>query len=255
MFLFCSQETIMSVAELADFRRVDGRFAKGRSGNPAGRPKGSRNRSTLLADALIEERAEPITAKVIEAAEGGDRQMLRLLFRAIVAPARDAVVELDVAEGKELDFEEALRVTARALFDGEITPDQALRIGRFISLSVRIAELKSRQAYREAKLRLEAQRQAAPPAKRQYFSREKAPQPRKAEAPLPGAARGEGDPVSVQYFSRELPAATTGARLRKDDEAASAPVSDQYFLRPRGSTALAGSMAAPAGLHAEAAMG
>ena len=246
----------MSVAELADFRRADGRFAKGRSGNPAGRPKGSRNRSTLLAEALIEERAEPITAKVIEAAEGGDRQMLRLLFRAIVAPARDAVVELDVAEGKELDFEEAFRVTARALFDGEITPDQALRIGRFISLSVRMAELKSRQAYRKAKLRLEAPRQAAPPAKRQYFSREKAPAPRKAEAaPLPGGGRREGEPVPAQYFSRELPATSTGARLRADNEAASSPVSGKYFSRLRASTALAGSMAASGGLHAEAAMG
>ncbi len=229
----------MSVTELADFRRPDGRFAKGRSGNPGGRPKGSRNRSTLLAEALIEERAEPITAKVIEAAEGGDRQMLRLLFRAIVAPARDAVVELDVAEGKELDFEEAFRVTARALFDGEITPDQALRIGRFISLSVRMAELKSRQAYREAKLRLEAGRKAAP-AKRQYFSREKA-----AAAPAP---RKEG--VAPSPLAPALSALPGGAR-----EEGVSPVSAQYFSRLRGSTALAGSMAAPAGLHAGAAMG
>jgi hypothetical protein len=181
----------MSVAELAEFRRPDGRFASGRSGNPAGRPKGSRNRATQLAEALVEERAEPLLAKMIEVAEAGDAGLLRLFFKAIISPARDACVELDVAPGKELDFEEVFRVTARALFDGEITPDQALRIARFISLSVRMQELKSRESYREAKLRLEAQKQDTPPVKRQYFSREKAPA-------APAAAEGGGGGLSPQ---------------------------------------------------------
>ena len=95
----------MPVAEIAEFRHPDGRFARGRSGNPAGRPKGSRNHATIVAEALVEERAEPLAAKMLELAEGGDAGLLRLFFKAIIPPARDASVELDVAPGKELDFE------------------------------------------------------------------------------------------------------------------------------------------------------
>jgi hypothetical protein len=164
----------MTTAAISEFRRPDGCFAKGVSGNPAGRPKGSRNRATLVAEALVEERAEPLTAKMIELAEAGDAALLRLFFNAIIPPARDAAVELDVPAGKELDFDEVFRVTARALFDGEITPDQALRIGRFHSLALRIKEQQSKQAYREAKLRLETQRREAAPVKHQYFSRRSA---------------------------------------------------------------------------------
>ena len=43
-------------------------FKPGQSGNPAGRPKGSRNRSTLALEAIFEAEAEAITRKAIELA-------------------------------------------------------------------------------------------------------------------------------------------------------------------------------------------
>jgi hypothetical protein len=216
----------MTMAAISEFRRPDGCYAKGVSGNPAGRPKGSRNRATLVAEALVEERAEPLTAKMIELAEAGDAALLRLFFNAIIPPARDAAVELDVPAGKELDFDEVFRRTARALFDGEITPDQALRIGRFLSLALRVKEQKSKEAYREAKLRLEAQKQAAPPAKRQYFSREKASV---APAPRTTARReAEAAPVSGQYFSSRRSVAAPAAPQRP------APDTGLYFSCANG---------------------
>ena len=199
----------MTIASISEFRRADGRFAKGASGNPAGRPKGSRNRATLLAEALVEERAEPLTAKMIELAEAGDAGLLRLFFKAFIPTGRDACVELDVPAGKELDFDEVFRVTARALFDGEITPDQALRIGRFLALALRVGEQKSKEAYREARRQLEARKQAARPAKRQYLSREKAsatPLQRQTEA-APSLEEGEAPPASDPYFSSRRSAA------------------------------------------------
>ena len=48
------------------------RFKPGQSGNPNGRPQGSRNRATLAIDALLEGEAVAITRKAIELALGGD---------------------------------------------------------------------------------------------------------------------------------------------------------------------------------------
>ena len=43
-------------------------FAKGRSGNPAGRAAGSRNRATLIAQAMLDDEAAALTRKAVELA-------------------------------------------------------------------------------------------------------------------------------------------------------------------------------------------
>ena len=48
-------------------------FQKGQSGNPAGRPRGSRNKTTVLMQNLLEGEAEAIARKAIEMAKDGDR--------------------------------------------------------------------------------------------------------------------------------------------------------------------------------------
>ena len=47
-------------------------FQKGQSGNPAGRPKGSRNKSLLVIEALMDGQAEAITQIVTEKALDAD---------------------------------------------------------------------------------------------------------------------------------------------------------------------------------------
>jgi len=53
-------------------------FAKGKSGNPAGKPKGARHRVTLATEALLDGEAEALTRKAVEMALAGDGAALRL---------------------------------------------------------------------------------------------------------------------------------------------------------------------------------
>jgi hypothetical protein len=55
-------------------------FQKGQSGNPAGRPKGSRNRSVLLIEAMLEDEAKDLTRALIDKAKDGDTAALRICF-------------------------------------------------------------------------------------------------------------------------------------------------------------------------------
>jgi hypothetical protein len=55
-----------------------GRWARGTSGNPAGRPPGSRNKATLLAEQLLEGEAEGLTRTVVALAKKGNSAALRI---------------------------------------------------------------------------------------------------------------------------------------------------------------------------------
>jgi hypothetical protein len=56
-------------AALKQRRRGRGRpFEPGQSGNPAGKPKGTRHQLTMLAEQLLEGEAEELTRKAIERA-------------------------------------------------------------------------------------------------------------------------------------------------------------------------------------------
>jgi len=69
--------------------RVRGRpFEKGRSGNPAGRRVGCRNKTTIAAASLLAGEAEALTRKAVELALGGDASALRLCLEHLGATPR-----------------------------------------------------------------------------------------------------------------------------------------------------------------------
>ena len=62
------------------------RWAPGQSGNPKGRPAGSRNRASLLLEHLIEGEGQAVVQALLAAAKGGDVPAARALLDRLVPP-------------------------------------------------------------------------------------------------------------------------------------------------------------------------
>jgi hypothetical protein len=70
--------------------RARGRpYEKGRSGNPAGRQTGSRNKATLAAAALLAGQSEALTRRAVELALAGDPTAMRLCLERLLPPCRE----------------------------------------------------------------------------------------------------------------------------------------------------------------------
>jgi len=63
------------------------RWQKGQSGNPAGRPRGSRNKTTIIAEMLFNENAVSVTAEIEEWLKRVEKKRKRDGTRR--APAQD----------------------------------------------------------------------------------------------------------------------------------------------------------------------
>ena len=105
------------------------KFVPGQSGNPAGKAKGTRNRTTLAIEALLEGEAEELTRKAIEMAKAGDGPALRMCLDRLAPPRKDAPVCFDLPSIKSVaDAVEASSALLSAVAGGDVTPDEAARI-------------------------------------------------------------------------------------------------------------------------------
>jgi hypothetical protein len=110
-----------------------GQFRKGSSGNPGGRPPGTRNRATLAAEALLDGEAEALSRKAIDLALEGNTVALRLCLERIAPPRRGRPVSLDIGAVKTpADLADAQAVVLTAMAAGEITSEEAADVARVI---------------------------------------------------------------------------------------------------------------------------
>jgi uncharacterized protein DUF5681 len=116
-------------------------FQPGQSGNPNGRPVGSRNKATLAIDALLDGEAETLTRKAIALAKAGDMQALKLCMDRIAPPRRDRPVSfaLPKVEGPA-DAATAMSAVLKAAAEGELTPMEAGEIAKLLDVYVRTVE-------------------------------------------------------------------------------------------------------------------
>jgi hypothetical protein len=112
-------------------------FERGHSGNPNGRPKGSRNRITVALEELIEAQGEALVEKAIKYALQGDSPMLRLLLNRLVPRRRDRTVEFAIPEIKSAaDAHSASSAIIAACSRGELSPSEASDVMSLISIHV-----------------------------------------------------------------------------------------------------------------------
>ena len=107
-------------------------FQPGHSGNPAGRPRGSRNRRTIAAERLFDEEGETLTRVLIDLARDGHPVALKLCMDRIF-PVHDRPVTFDLpAMATASDAVGAMGDIALGLADGNLTPREAERLGKFV---------------------------------------------------------------------------------------------------------------------------
>ncbi|WP_407530124.1 DUF5681 domain-containing protein [Methylobacterium oryzisoli] len=117
-------------------------FEKGRSGNPGGRPKGSRSKATLALEAIFQGEAEEISRKAIELAKSGDTVALRLCLERLLPPRKDRPVPFALPPIETTaDLTKATAALLEAVANGELTPSEAAELGKLVDAHVRAIEV------------------------------------------------------------------------------------------------------------------
>ena len=132
--------------------KQDGRFRKGVSGNPSGKPRGCRNKATRAVEALLAGEAEALTRVCVERAKAGDPTAPRLVMERICAPIRERAVGLELPPVADAaDLPDAIGRILEAVASGEISPSEGQAVAGLVG--------QQRQAFETAEF---AEREAMP---------------------------------------------------------------------------------------------
>jgi len=118
-----------------------GKFRKGQSGNPGGKPKGCRNATTILFDEMLKDNAKDLIEKTIAMAKGGDGPALRLCIDRLAPPRKDRPVWFELPKMKESrDAVNASSAIVEAVASGELTPVEAAELSKIVDSYARVLQ-------------------------------------------------------------------------------------------------------------------
>ncbi|WP_417667640.1 DUF5681 domain-containing protein [Pseudidiomarina sp.] len=117
--------------------REQGRFKKGSSGNPQGRP---RKATTELEKALRKHGAE-LADKLIALALDGDTTALKICIDRIHAPLKPQSTPVQIAIPENAGMAETGRAVLDAVARGELAPDQAGQMLAGLGTLARVIEV------------------------------------------------------------------------------------------------------------------
>ncbi len=122
-------------------------FQAGQSGNPNGRPAGSRNKGMMVIEKLLEEGAADIAKMAIRRAAGGDNAMIKLCFDRLCPPRKDRPIPFEMPEiGTAADAAKVAAAILAAVAAGELTPGEATQLSQLFANYVKAIEIADRDA-------------------------------------------------------------------------------------------------------------
>lgn len=132
-------------------RRTRGRpFAQGNSG----RKPGSKNKTTLIGQALLKEAEDKLLRKAIEIAESGDVQMLKFLLDRILPKERSVHVDLPQVDCAS-DAVDALGLVIDAVANSRMSPSEGVALANLVTnyaRTINVADVELRLDNLENKL-------------------------------------------------------------------------------------------------------
>ncbi len=113
----------------------------GQSGNPKGKKPGTRHRTTVMLEKLLEDDSEAILKAVLTAAASGDMSAARMVLDRIVPPVKERPLSIDLPalDGAEGIAKAHSRVVA-AVAAGELLPSEGHSLAALLESRVRVAE-------------------------------------------------------------------------------------------------------------------
>jgi hypothetical protein len=132
---------------------LTGRFAKG---NP-GKPKGARNKATLMAQEMLQSEADGLVQRAVQLAMAGNAGIMKLCMDRLVPLRRERTVEFEVGllETAKDAVLAAGRVT-QLVAGGELTPSEGQALSSIIEnqrRAIETAELERRLLILEASVK------------------------------------------------------------------------------------------------------
>lgn len=121
--------------------KQDGRWRPGQSGNPLGKPKGARHRTTLLAEKLMQDDAEAVVSAVLNAAKNGDMTAARIVVDRLCPARKDTTINFSLPQIESAaDAAGAMAAILSAVAAGDLTPAEAETVTKLVETHLRALE-------------------------------------------------------------------------------------------------------------------